>query len=75
MKRALLSVWGKTNIVDLAKFLVSNQFEIISTGGTKKTLEDNGIKVISVSDVTEFDEVMAKSEIIRMALRMVKEGV
>ena len=58
MKRALLSVWDKTNIVDLAKFLVSNQFEIISTGGTKKTLEDNGIKVISVSDVTEFDEVM-----------------
>ena len=58
MNRALLSVWDKTNIVDLAKFLVKNQVEIISTGGTKKTLEDNGIKVISVSDVTEFDEVM-----------------
>ena len=58
MKRALLSVWDKTHIVDLAKFLVSNKVEIISTGGTKKTLEDNGIKVISVSDVTEFDEIM-----------------
>ena len=58
MKRALLSVWDKTNIVDLAKFLISNKIEIISTGGTKKILEDNGIKVISVSDITEFDEVM-----------------
>jgi len=58
LKRALLSVWDKTHIVKLAKFLIDNHVEIISTGGTKKKLEDNGIKVTSISSITEFDEVM-----------------
>jgi len=58
LKRALLSVWDKTHIIELGKFLVNNNFEIISTGGTKKTLEDNGIKVTSISSLTEFDEFM-----------------
>ena len=36
IKRALLSVWNKEGILDLAKFLRNNDIEIISTGGTKK---------------------------------------
>ena len=58
IKRAIISVWDKTGIVDLAKFLVSNQIEIISTGGTKKTLEDAGIPVLSVSSLTNQQEIM-----------------
>ncbi len=58
MKKALISVWNKDNIVDLGKFLVKNDFEIISTGGTKKILEDNNIKVTSISKITDFNEIM-----------------
>ncbi len=58
MKKALISVWNKDNIVELGKFLVKNDFEIISTGGTKKILEDNNIKVTSVSEITNFNEIM-----------------
>ena len=35
IKTALISVWDKTGIIDLAKFLDENNIEIISTGGTK----------------------------------------
>ena len=38
IKRALISVWDKTGIIELAEFLISNQIEIISTGGTKKNI-------------------------------------
>ena len=58
MKRALLSVWNKNNIVELANFLIQNNFEIISTGGTKQKLIDNGIKVTSISNITDFNEIM-----------------
>ena len=58
IKTALISVWDKTGIVDLAKFLDENNVEIISTGGTKKILEENGINVTSVSDITKQKEVM-----------------
>ena len=58
MKRALLSVWDKTNIIELARFLVKNNFEIISTGGTKRILEKDGIKVTSISSVTGAKEMM-----------------
>ena len=58
IKTALISVWDKTGVIDLAKFLNENNIEIISTGGTKKMLEDNGINVISVSDITNQKEVM-----------------
>jgi phosphoribosylaminoimidazolecarboxamide formyltransferase / IMP cyclohydrolase len=57
-KRALISVSNKNGVVDFAKSLVELGFEIISTGGTKKTLLDNGIPVIGVSDVTEFPEIL-----------------
>ena len=38
IKKALISVWDKTGIVELAQFLIDNQIEIISTGGTKKMI-------------------------------------
>ncbi len=58
MKRALLSVWNKDGIVDLAKALTKAGVEIISSGGTAKVLSDNGIQVIEVSDYTGHPEMM-----------------
>ncbi len=57
-KRALISVSDKTGIVEFARKVANLGFEIISTGGTKKTLADNGIPVKGVSDVTGFPEIM-----------------
>ena len=56
--RALISVSDKTGIVEFAKELVSLGVEIISTGGTHKTLEDAGLPVIGISDVTGFPECL-----------------
>ena len=58
MKRALISVSDKTGIIDFTKKLVSLGYEIISTGGTKKTLDEAGIKTLSISDITNFPEIM-----------------
>ena len=58
IERALISVSDKTGIVDFAKFLIAFGVEIISTGGTAKTLRENGIEVTDVSDVTSFPEMM-----------------
>ncbi|MCM3727110.1 bifunctional phosphoribosylaminoimidazolecarboxamide formyltransferase/IMP cyclohydrolase [Neobacillus cucumis] len=57
-KRALISVSDKNGITDFAKELVSLGFELISTGGTKKALQEQGIPVLSVSDVTGFPEIL-----------------
>lgn len=54
MRRALVSVSDKNDLVPFVKGLVENDFEIISTGGTKKVLDEAGIKTISVEDVTGF---------------------
>ena len=54
-KRALISVWDKNGIVEFSKSLIEREFEILSTGGTKALLEKNGVPVISVSDLTEFN--------------------
>lgn len=56
MKRALISVFDKTGIVDFAKSLHSMGWEIISTGGTSKKLKEEGIKVQDISDLTKFPE-------------------
>jgi phosphoribosylaminoimidazolecarboxamide formyltransferase / IMP cyclohydrolase len=56
--RALLSVSNKEGIVSFAKQLAELGVEIISTGGTKKTLEEHGIPVISISEVTGFPEIL-----------------
>ncbi|MFC4182925.1 bifunctional phosphoribosylaminoimidazolecarboxamide formyltransferase/IMP cyclohydrolase [Saccharococcus thermophilus] len=58
VKRALLSVSNKEGIVSLAKQLVKLGVEIISTGGTKKTLEEAGVPVIGISKVTGFPEIL-----------------
>src|SRR5713101_7071291 len=58
IRRALISVSDKTGIVEFARELKSFGVEIISTGGTAKTLRDAGIEVRDVSDVTGFPEMM-----------------
>lgn len=58
IKRALLSVSDKTGIVELAEFLQANGVEIVSTGGTMKVLQEAGVRVTYVSDVTGFPEIM-----------------
>lgn len=55
-RRALLSVSDKTGIVDFARALHALGYEIISTGGTKKTLEGAKIPVLSAEEVTQFPE-------------------
>ena len=58
LRRALISVSDKRGIVEFAKELEKLGVEIISTGGTAKTLADGGINVIKVSDVTGFPEIL-----------------
>jgi len=58
IKRALISVSDKTGIVDLARELAKQGVEIISTGGTAKALEEAGVKVIGISDITGFPECL-----------------
>lgn len=55
-RRALLSVSDKDGITDFAKKLASAGYEILSTGGTQKALEDAGIPVTHIEAVTEFPE-------------------
>lgn len=56
--RALLSVSDKTGLVELAKDLSARGVELLSTGGTAKTIRDAGLPVKDVSDVTGFPEMM-----------------
>lgn len=58
MPRALISVWDKGGVVNLAKRLIGLDFEILSTGGTARTLAEAGIAVREVSDVTGFPEIL-----------------
>lgn len=58
IKRALISVSDKAGIVEFAHQLANYGIEIISTGGTMKTLREAGIPVTYVSDVTGFPEIM-----------------
>ena len=55
---ALLSVSDKSEIVDLARQLVKFDFEIISSGGTAKTLQEAQIEVTKVSDYTGSPEIL-----------------
>lgn len=56
--RALISVSDKTGIVDFAKRLAAKNIEILSTGGTAKSLKDAGVPVTDVSAYTGFPEIM-----------------
>jgi phosphoribosylaminoimidazolecarboxamide formyltransferase/IMP cyclohydrolase len=56
--RALLSVFDKTGLVPLAEVLARAGVELISTGGTARTLREAGLKVIELSDHTGFPEML-----------------
>lgn len=58
IKRALLSVYNKEGIVDLAKELIRQGIKIISTGGTAKELINAGVPITEVSQLTDFPEVL-----------------
>ena len=58
IKRALISVSDKSGVLEFAQALEARGVEILSTGGTSKLLQENGVKVIEVSDYTKFPEMM-----------------
>ena len=58
MPRALLSVSDKTGLLDLARGLQQHGWELISTGGTARTLREAGVPVRDVSEVTQFPEML-----------------
>jgi phosphoribosylaminoimidazolecarboxamide formyltransferase / IMP cyclohydrolase len=58
MPRALLSVSDKTGVADVARGLAARGFELVSTGGTARTLEAAGLAVTGVSAVTGFPEML-----------------
>jgi phosphoribosylaminoimidazolecarboxamide formyltransferase/IMP cyclohydrolase len=58
MPRALLSVSDKSGIVDLGRGLAARGFDLVSTGGTARTLSEAGLRVTNVSEVTGFPEMM-----------------
>jgi phosphoribosylaminoimidazolecarboxamide formyltransferase/IMP cyclohydrolase len=58
MRRALISVSDKTGLVEFARGLASRGFELVSTGGTARALQQAGLAVIGISDVTGFPEMM-----------------
>jgi len=57
--KALISVYDKTGVVEFSKRLVDSGFELISTGGTHRTLsEEGGLLVKQVSEVTGSPEIL-----------------
>ena len=58
INRALISVFDKTGLAELAQSLTNLGVEILSTGGTAKTLRDANIPVTDISDYTKFPEIM-----------------
>jgi len=58
VRRALISVFDKTGIVEFAKRLATRNIEILSTGGTAKLLRDAGVTVRDVSEFTGWPEML-----------------
>lgn len=58
MKKAILSVSDKTGIVEFAQSLVKEGYTLYSTGGTFRQIKDAGVTVYSVSELTQFEEIM-----------------
>ena len=56
--RALLSVWDKTGLVELATGLAAHGVELVASGGTAAALSDAGIAHLEVADVTGFPEIL-----------------
>ena len=57
-KRALISVYDKSGLVDFARFLEAQNYELISTGGTFKHLKEAGLNPIQIDEVTDFPEML-----------------
>ena len=57
-KIALISVSDKKNLLDISNFLIKNNFQIVSTGGTYNALKAEKIPVKAVSEITQFPEIM-----------------
>ncbi len=57
-KRALISVSDKSGLIDFARFLEENNYELVSTGGTFKHLKDAGLSPIQIDEVTDFPEML-----------------
>ncbi len=58
MKRALISVFHKTGVDEIAALLTARGWEIISTGGTAKFLKEKGIAVRDIKEITGFPEIL-----------------
>ncbi|MFD2045198.1 bifunctional phosphoribosylaminoimidazolecarboxamide formyltransferase/IMP cyclohydrolase [Ornithinibacillus salinisoli] len=57
-KRALISVSDKQNIVEFAQGLVKLDFEVVSTGGTLRVLQEAGVPAVSIDTITGFPEIL-----------------
>lgn len=58
LKRAIISVSNRTGLIDFAQALKALDFEIISTGGTARFLEEAGVPVTLVTEITGFPEIL-----------------
>lgn len=58
VRRALLSVYDKTGLVDFAKALHRHGVELVSTGGSERVLKEAGLPVRNVSELTGFPEIL-----------------
>lgn len=59
IRRALISVFDKTGLMELAELLAKNEVEILSSGGTARAIREAGYEVIDVSDYTNSPEVFS----------------
>ena len=57
-RKALISVWDKTGVLELAKGLAAHGYEIVSSSGTAKHLEEGGVKVTEVVDLTGLPAIL-----------------
>ncbi|MBP9559709.1 MAG: bifunctional phosphoribosylaminoimidazolecarboxamide formyltransferase/IMP cyclohydrolase PurH, partial [Synergistaceae bacterium] len=57
-RKALISVWDKTGVLELAKGLAAHGYEIVSSSGTAKHLEEGGLKVTEVVDMTGLPAIL-----------------
>ncbi len=58
IRRAIVSVYDKTGVVELAQFLKKHNVEILSTGGTARLLKEKGLDAVEVSQFTGFPEIL-----------------
>ena len=72
--RALLSVWDKTGLVELARGLHELGVELVSSGGTARAIDEAGIPVTEVADVTGFPE-MLDPELVQPAGELDQSGL